>query len=99
MSYEFTDEERRLNTAMFEKWLADGETWIGIFENHDLGHYDIGRRIAMSFDDSLWDKAELKKTRSPDHKAIGFGWRYLLICRTHDVAEAEMFIEHKEPKT
>ena len=37
-------------TETFARWLSDGQTWIGVFENRDPGHPDMGRRIAMPFD-------------------------------------------------
>jgi hypothetical protein len=64
---------------MLARWERDGR-WIGGFENADLGHYDIGRRVLMSFEPSTVpiDDAELGNTRAPDSPAIGMGWRYLL---------------------
>ena len=39
---------REAMALTFEKWEERGDV-ICIFENHDLGHPDIGRRIAMPF--------------------------------------------------
>jgi hypothetical protein len=80
----------------FARWLADGSSWIGIFENHDLGHFDLGRRIALPYDMELFDRAELKM-RAPDHKSIGLGWRYLLVakCQTVTSALAQMTTDAK----
>lgn len=78
-----------------ERWIADGETWIGVFENHDLGHPEIGRRIAFPFStkDGSFEAAEVNKTRAPDSRHIGLGWRYILIakCTTADEAFMSVF--------
>jgi len=72
----------------FARWLADGETWIGIFENQDLGHYDIGRRVARPYDVSTWDKAIVGLSGCADHATIGLGWRYVLKLKTKDLDAA-----------
>lgn len=84
--------ERAAVEKTFQRWLEDGKSWIGIFENHDLGHHDLGRRVAFQYDESQWDKAERNSCRAPDHNAIGLGWRYELVakCRTADAALKEM---------
>ena len=74
-------------TETFERWLSDGESWIGVFENHDLGHPDAGRRVAFCFDVDDWDKGTTT-THAPDHKEIGLGWRYLLISKHRTVEGA-----------
>jgi len=79
----------------FERWLSDGTTWIGIFENHDLGHSDLGRRIARPYDASQEEVAKLKSTTASDHKAIGFGWRYILVAKCHTADEAIAALEAK----
>jgi hypothetical protein len=73
---------------IFTRWLADGQTWIGIFENHDLGHRDLGHRVAFSFDLSQVGSVTLKQTRCVDHPTIGMGWRYLLVAQCHTVKDA-----------
>lgn len=65
----------------FHRMLRDNETWIGVFENRDLGHPHIGRRVALAFDESQWDHAIPGKTTSPDHVDIGLGWRYVLVSK------------------
>ena len=72
----------------FERWLEDGRTWIGVFENHDLGHPDVGRKIALSFDNSQDDQATIGETRAPDHQQIGLGWRYVLTGKYRRADEA-----------
>lgn len=51
-------------------WYDAGRTVL-VFENHDLGHYALGHKIAMP-----WDDAELPP-HGPDHPNIGMGWRYI----------------------
>jgi hypothetical protein len=80
----------------FARWLADGETWIGCFENHDLGHYDVGRRVCLPFDAAKVEYAAVGATRAPDHAAIGLGWRYVLRAKAHTVDEALAFLNHTE---
>jgi hypothetical protein len=46
----------------FTRWLSDGSTWIGVFENQDLGHPDVGRRIALPYDDALFEQATVGKS-------------------------------------
>ncbi len=82
-------------TQTFTRWLSDGETWIGIFENHDLGHPDIGRRIALSFELSVIDMAEVGKQRAPDSK-LGMGWRYILIGKALTTQEAIAMMDRKD---
>jgi hypothetical protein len=72
----------------FERWLEDGQTFIAVFENHDLGHRDRGRRVAFPFDDSKLPAFEVGKTQAPDHGTIGLGWRYLLVFKTKDAQAA-----------
>lgn len=76
----------------FTRWVSDGATFIGIFENQDLGSREVGRRFAMPFDASLDEKAVVGVTRAPDTKQHGLGWRYLLIEKTRnaDIAECWM---------
>lgn len=86
------EQELQEKIAWCEKALADGDTWLGVFENHDLSHSDIGRRCIFPFSlsDGSWDKAEIDKTRAPDGRFIGLGWRYLLILKTKSAQEAAM---------
>jgi len=73
----------------FSRWLADGSTWIGVFHNHDLGHRDVGRRIAIPFDTAT--EVPLHST-APDHltrkTGLGPGWRYLLVAKADTVDAA-----------
>lgn len=79
----------------FARWLSDGETWIGVFENHDLSHPDRGRRVALAFDNATKGEAKVGTSRAPDHRTIGLGWRYLLvaICTTPEEALAALAAE------
>jgi hypothetical protein len=76
--------------AKCEEWLKDGDTWLGVFENHDFGHPDMGRKAIFPFplSDVSWEVAKEGETRAPDGKSIGFGWRYILILKTKDAKQA-----------
>ena len=80
----------------FARWLSDGTTWIGIFENHDLGHPDAARRIALPYDEALFEQATIGKSTAPDRPEIGLGWRYVLIAKTRDAGEALRLIRHQD---
>ena len=69
-------------------WASNEGDWVGVFENHDLGHPDLGRRFAAFYDESEWDKAELMRTTGPD-SSVGLGWRYLLVEKCVTPAEAK----------
>lgn len=71
-----------------KRWVGDGTTWIGVFENHDLGHRLAGQRCAFPFDDRFWDSAVIGSTKAPDGVHIGLGWRWILIAKTRDPNEA-----------
>lgn len=86
-------DENETTRATFERWLSDGSTWIGVFENKDLSHPEVGRRIAVPYDDSLLDQVRVGATRGPDGwdtrgVSHGPGWRYILVAveRTADAA-------------
>ncbi len=80
---------------IFTRWLSDGETWIGVFENHDLGSPGVGHRFALSFALSVIDMAEVGKQRAPDTK-LGLGWRYILIGKARSVQEAVALMDRKD---
>ena len=74
--------------ARFKHHLADGKTWIGIFENKALDSASAGHRIAMFYDTSQWDKASIGD-RAPDMPNQGFiGWKYVLVAKVKTVEEA-----------
>lgn len=87
-----TPEEIR---AKVEGWLEGPKDWIGGFENSDLGHPDIGRRILVPFDIPQ-EMAEIGKSRAPDNPEIGLGWRWVLGLITKDVDEAVAWLDHQE---
>lgn len=68
------------------QWLSDGQAWVGVFENHDLGSPDVGRRVAMAFDIAQFDVATLGM-RAPDTRTL-IGWRYGLVAKCKTVEEA-----------
>lgn len=76
-----------------KKWLGDGETWIGVFENHALDSECVGMRFAMPFDTAQWDTAVVNKTHAPDSEWYGPGWKYILIHKSRDVDEVVDLLE------
>ena len=76
----------------FQRWLSDGSSWIAIFENQDLSHRDRGRRIAMVYDNSIYDKAEIGKLSPPDSLQVGMGWRYKLVAKAKDADRAQAYM-------
>ena len=88
---------REQQKALIDGWFSDPDTWVGIFENHDLGHPQVGLRCAFPFriSDGSLDKAEVNKTRAPDGRTIGLGWRYLLVAKCKD-ADATLIALRRE---
>ena len=76
---------------VIDRWFANADPgdWVGVFENHDLGHYDIGRRFAAPYDADQWDRAVVGKTNGPDNQETGLGWRYLLVAKCRTAAEVK----------
>ncbi len=74
--------------ARFERWFADGDTTACVFENKDLGHRDIGRRIVLPYTKEAAAGMAIGTSRAPDMAAIGLGWRYVLVARCTTPAEA-----------
>lgn len=83
---------REVNHRRMETWLRDGKTWIGVFQNQDLGHPQVGRRMALPFADDVYWTSTVGQTKAPDTVTVGLGWRYVLIakCRTVDEAQAAL---------
>jgi len=75
-------------------WLASGDTWVGVFENHDLGHADRGRRVAMPFSMADYQRADIGSTHAPDMPGIGLGWRYILIAKCRSADDALHVLDH-----
>lgn len=75
---------------VIDGWFEKGDPgdWVGVFENHDLGHRDLGRKIAFVFGAEQRANAELGKTRAPD-TPVGLGWRYLLVAIAETPQEAK----------
>lgn len=72
---------------VFKRWLSDGETWIGVFQNQALDSSNRGHRFALSFDMENFGEAEVGKTCAPD-TSFGLGWKYILIAKCLTVEEA-----------
>lgn len=79
---------REAARVTFTRWLSDGQTAIGIFENKDLTHPDLGRRVAFPFAASMSDTLAVGKTFAPDNPETGLGWRYILVQIATDADEA-----------
>jgi hypothetical protein len=79
-----------------EGWLADGDTWIGVFENHDLGHPQVGTRCAFPFSlsDGSFEMGRIGETRAPDGQFIGLGWRYILVAKCKEAGPALFELRH-----
>ena len=71
----------------FARWMRNGDTWIGVFENAALDSADMGRKLALPFDTSLFDGAVIGKDHAPD-TSIGLGWKYILVAKCRSVEEA-----------
>ena len=78
----------------FTHHLADGETWIGIYENKALDSSNLGRRIALFFDLRDWDGAEIGD-RAPDTPQLT-GWKYLLVHKAKSTDEAVQHMNFAE---
>ena len=63
-----------------DRWFADGKTWVGVFENKDLGHQNQGHRIGLPFDIARKSTAVLNHSHAPDG-SYGLGWRYILVAK------------------
>lgn len=76
------------NKKTIERWFSDGDTWVGVFENKDLSHPDIGRRCAVPYDISSWSAAVVGQTRASEFiRRMGMiPWQYILVekCKTVD---------------
>lgn len=75
------------------RWLSDGDTWVGVFENKELGP-SLGHRFALPFalSDGSFDKVEVGKSRAPDTRFY-IGWRYILVAKCKTVDEVMALIE------
>jgi hypothetical protein len=73
----------------FTRWLGRGDA-VGVFENVDLGHYDMGRLVFIPLDAEGQGRVTVGKTQAPDG-AHGFGWRYRLkaVARSLDAFRFE----------
>ncbi len=79
--------------ATIDRWFTDPDPgdWAGVFENHDLGHENLGMRFALFYGADQDEKAVVGETHAPD-TSFGLGWRYLLVakCHTADETKEEM---------
>jgi hypothetical protein len=78
-----------------EEWFADGNTWVGLFENKDRASPNFGARVGLPFD---LDEAPIVefavgKTRAPDIPKLPHAGKFVLIAICRDAGEVveEMF--------
>jgi hypothetical protein len=78
-----------------EEWFADGNTWVGLFENKDRASPNFGTRVALPFDLDEMPLVEVNvgKTRAPNLAKLPNAAKFVLtaICRDADEVVAEMF--------
>lgn len=89
---ELTPEQKREKwSPTFERWLSDGKTWVGVFENQAFDSAGFGDRFAVSFDMADFDKAKLGD-RAPD-TSMGLGWKFALLGKARTVEEVFTFMD------
>lgn len=71
----------------FATWLADNDTVICVYENHDLGSREVGARFALPYSREAAARLVVGSSRAPDTR-MGLGWRYILTARCDDVPSA-----------
>ena len=84
------------STERLIRWFTDPDTWVGVYENKELGHPDLGHRIAYPYTLESFDKAKIGD-RAPDTRQY-IGWRYLLIAKCRTVEECLQHLEHDAPQ-
>jgi hypothetical protein len=88
---------RAAQRTQAEEWFADGNTWVGLFENKDRGSPNFGARIGLPFDLDAMPIVEVTvgKTRAPQLEKLPNAHKFVLIaiCRDADDVVAEMFRE------
>lgn len=65
------------------RWFADGTTWVGVFQNADLGSFAPGHRVAIPFDVKDFDRATIGRDRAPEmvRKYGLIPWQYILVAK------------------
>ena len=81
---------------VFAKWIARGDL-IGVFENADFGHPDLGRQVFVPVHPPEREKFIPHKTCLPDSPKIGLGWRYLFKS-AHNTLDDFVFEEEPPPE-
>ena len=88
---------RAAQRTQAEEWFADGNTWVGLFENKDRGSPNFGARVGLPFDLDAMPIVEVTvgKTRAPQLEKLPNAHKFVLIaiCRDADEVVAEMFRE------
>lgn len=74
-----------------ERWQGRGDA-VYVFTNHDLGHPDMGRQVAMPANlPAHAARLVIGKAHAPDG-VQGLGWRYIL---THVIEPGDL-VPYKE---
>ena len=77
------------------RWFADGTTWVGVFENHDMSSPNIGHKVAVPFDMVDYDKARVGTDRGPEllRKYGSIPWQYVLVAKCLSPDEVYTHVE------
>lgn len=75
-----------------ERWLAEPDTIVGVFECVDLGSAHIGSRFGLAFDRRRESELVIGRTRAPDRPEYGLGWRFVLQLKSTDPEEVVSFV-------
>jgi hypothetical protein len=72
-----------------EEWFADGNTWVGLFENKDKASPNFGARIGLPFDLDEMPLVEVTvgKTRAPVLDKLPNSAKFVLIAICRDAGE------------
>lgn len=81
--------------AKFKNWLERGDG-VGVFENSDLGHADMGNLVFTPVTPAEEKTVRVGQTALPDG-SYGMGWRYLLRAVSKSLTDFEFKSATPEP--
>jgi len=84
-------------TKTFQRWLDRGDL-VGVFENHDLGHVDVGRLVFVPLTPSESVDALAGRMHAPDTAGIGMGWRYVCVAAEPSLGRFDFTVYEPEPE-